>query len=59
MTSRANVQSLALNNSILFAVDGDTSVESFNIAVPSIPTGVGAITTLPGANAVTVSAGRF
>ena len=59
VTSRANVQSLALNNSILFAVDGDTSVESFNIAVPSIPTGVGAITTLPGANAVTVNAGRL
>src|SRR5207302_6929861 len=59
VTSRANVQSLALSNSILFAADGDTSVESFNIAVPSIPTGVGAIASLTGANAVAVSAGRL
>jgi hypothetical protein len=59
ITSRANVQSLALSNSILFAADGDSSVESFNIAVSSIPTGVGAITSLPGANAVSVNAGRL
>jgi hypothetical protein len=59
VTSRANVQSLALSNSILFAADGDTSVESFNIAVPSIPTGVGAIASLPGANAVAANAGRL
>jgi hypothetical protein len=59
ITTRANVQSLALSNSILFAADGDSSVESFNIAVPSIPTGVGTITSLPGANAVAVNAGRL
>jgi hypothetical protein len=59
LTSRANVQSLALNNSILFAADGDASVESFNISVPSIPTGVGALASLPGANAVAVNAGRL
>jgi hypothetical protein len=58
-TSRANVQSLALSNSILFAADGDSSVESFNIAVPSIPTGAGVVTSLPGANAVAVNAGRL
>jgi hypothetical protein len=59
LTSRANVQSLALSNSILFAADGDASVESFNISVPSIPTGVGALASLPGANAVAVNAGRL
>ena len=59
VTSRANVQSLALSNAILFAADGDSSVESFNIAVPSIANGVGAVTSLPGANAVSVNAGRL
>lgn len=59
VTSRPNVQSLALSNAILFAADGDASVESFNITVPSIPTGVGAIASLPGANAVAVNAGRL
>jgi len=59
ITSRTNVQSLALSNAILFAADGDSSVESFNIAVPSIPTGVGSVTSLPGANAVAVNAGRL
>jgi hypothetical protein len=58
-TSRANVQSLALNNAILFAADGDASVESFNIAVPSIPTSAGAVASLSAANAVAVSAGRL
>jgi hypothetical protein len=59
VTSRANVQSLALNNSILFAADGDASVESFNISVPSIPNGVGTIASLQGANAVAINAGRL
>jgi hypothetical protein len=58
-TSRANVQSLALSNSILFAADGDSSVEAFNIAVPSIPAAIGAVTSLPFANAVAVNAGRL
>jgi hypothetical protein len=59
VTSRANVQSLALSTSTLFAADGDASVESFNIGVPSIPVGVGAIASLPGANVVSVSAARL
>ncbi|HEV7426219.1 MAG TPA: hypothetical protein VGQ46_07605 [Thermoanaerobaculia bacterium] len=58
-TSRASVQSLALSNSILFAADGDSSVESFSIAIPSIPNGVGAVASLPGANAVAVTGGRL
>jgi hypothetical protein len=59
VTSRPNVQSLALSNAILFAADGDSSVESFNVTVPSIPTGVGAVASLPAANAVAVNAGRL
>jgi hypothetical protein len=59
VTSRANVQSLALSNSTLFAADGDASVESFNIGVPSIPVGVGALASLPGSNALAIAAGRL
>src|SRR4051794_13735298 len=59
VTSRANVQSLALSNAILFAADGDSSVESFNISVPSIPNGAGAVASLAGANAVAVNSGRL
>src|SRR5437763_9667916 len=59
VTSRANVQSLAASNATLFAADGDASVEAFNISVPSIPNGAGAIASLPGANAVAVSSGRL
>lgn len=61
-TSSANVRSLALNaqgGSILFAADGDSSVETFNISVPSIPNGVGTIDTLPFSIAVNVTAGRL
>jgi len=59
VTSRSNVQSLALSNSTLFAADGDSTVEAFNISVPSIPNGVGAISSLPLANAVNVAGGRL
>jgi hypothetical protein len=59
VTSRTNVQSLALSNSTLFAADGDATVEAFNISIPSIPNGVGAISSLPLANAVNVAGGRL
>jgi len=59
VTSRANVQSLAMNGSILFAADGDSSIETFNISIPSIPNGVGTISSMPGANAVNVTPGRL
>jgi hypothetical protein len=59
ITSRANVQSLALSNSTLFAADGDSSVETFNISVPSIPNGIGTIASLPGATSVSAAAGRL
>jgi hypothetical protein len=58
-TSSANVRSLALNGSILFAADGDSSVESFNISVPSIPNGAGTISSLPFSVAVNAAAGRL
>lgn len=58
-TSNPNVRSLAISGSTLFAADGDTSVEGFNISVPSIPNGIGAITSLPGSVAVSAANGRL
>ena len=58
-TSNANVRSLALSGSTLFAADGDSSIEAFNISVPSIPNGIGTIASLPGAIAVNVANGRL
>jgi hypothetical protein len=58
-TSRANVVSLTLSGSTLFAADGDSSIESFNISVPSIPNGLGAISSLPGSIAVNAASGRL
>jgi len=58
-TSRANVVSLTLNGSTLFAADGDSSIEVFNISVPSIPTGLGTISSLPGSIAVNAAGGRL
>jgi hypothetical protein len=59
VTNRANVTSLALDNSTLFAADGDSSVAAFNISVPSIPNGIGTIASLPLAIAVNTAAGRL
>jgi hypothetical protein len=58
-TSRANVVSLTLNGSTLFAADGDSSIEVFDISVPSIPTGLGTISSLPGSIAVNAAGGRL
>src|SRR5262249_34265150 len=43
-TSGANVAALALNGSTLYAVDGDTSLEIFNISIPTAPQHPGAFT---------------
>ncbi len=59
VTSRANVQSLALNGSTLFAADGDSSIEAFNISIPSIPNGLGTIASLAGSIAVNATGGRL
>ena len=58
-TSSPNVRSLAISGSTLFAADGDTSVETFNISVPSIPNGIGTITSLPGSIAVSAANSRL
>jgi hypothetical protein len=58
-TSSANVRSLALSGSTLFAADGDSSIETFNISIPSIPNGSGSIASLPGSIAVTTANGRL
>ncbi|HXH95116.1 MAG TPA: hypothetical protein VNN25_26315 [Thermoanaerobaculia bacterium] len=58
-TSTPNVRSLAISGSTLFAADGDASVEAFNISVPSIPNGIGTITSLPGSVAVGAANGRL
>ncbi len=60
-TSRPNVLSLALsvNESTLFSADGDSTIETFNISIPSIPNGLGTIASLPGSLAVNVAAGRL
>jgi len=59
VTSRANVVSLALSGATMFAADGDSSVEAFNISVPSIPNGLGTISSLPGSIAVNAAGGRL
>jgi len=58
-TSRVNVVSLALSGATMFAADGDSSIEAFNISVPSIPNGVGTISSLPGSIAVNTAGGRL
>ena len=45
-TSSPNVTSLAIGGSTLYAADGDTSLEMFSIATPSIPQGIGALDTV-------------
>jgi hypothetical protein len=45
-TSGANIGSLALTGEILYATDGDTSVEVFSITAPSLPQRLGAFSTL-------------
>jgi hypothetical protein len=45
-TSGANIGSLALTGDILYATDGDTSVEVFSILTPTLPQRLGAFSTL-------------
>jgi hypothetical protein len=60
-TSRSNVLSLALNanESTLFAAEGNSTIDTFNISVPSIPNGLGTIASLPGSIAVNTAGGRL
>lgn len=58
-TSRANVTSLALASNTLYAADGDTTVEFFNVSIPSVPQRTGAIETQLRAGEVHVGGDGF
>lgn len=45
-TSSANVTSLAMTGSLLFAADGDSSVETFDLTSPQLPQAKSSITSL-------------
>lgn len=47
LTSSANVTSLALSGSTLYAADGDNSVEIFSITIASLPQHTGTVASLP------------
>lgn len=46
-SSSPNVTSLSVGRTTLYAADGDTTVEMYSIAVPSLPQGIGTIEALP------------
>ncbi|HYH07334.1 MAG TPA: hypothetical protein VEK11_09785 [Thermoanaerobaculia bacterium] len=46
-TSSPNVTSLAAGRNTLYAADGDSTVETFAIAVPALPQGTGSLESLP------------
>lgn len=54
-TSSPAVLSLAIDRTTLYAADGDSTVEKFSIAIPSLPQGIGALATLPRATSVHAS----
>jgi hypothetical protein len=56
-TSSPNVTSLAASGSTLYAADGDSTVETFNIA--AVPQGTGALTAMPRASAVHIAGDGF
>lgn len=45
-TSSPNVTSLALDGAKLYAADGDTTLETFSLAIPSIPQNTGTLDTV-------------
>ena len=51
-TSNLNVTSLAIADTLLYAADGDSSVERFSIATPALPQRTGALESLPRSLAV-------
>ena len=58
-TSSANVTSLAVRDTILYAADGDSSVERFTLSQPATPAAVNAFTSLPRSVSVKSSNGRL
>jgi len=57
-TTSGTANSLARLDSTLYAADGDSSVEAYSIAVPSLPQKVGVFTSLPRSTGVSVAGGR-
>jgi len=58
-TSAANVTSLALAGNTLYAADGDSSVETFNIDIPSLPQATGALSSLARVTSVKANNGKL
>ena len=58
-TSAANVTSLALVGNTLYAADGDSSVEIFNIDIPSLPQATGALSSLARVTSIKANNGKL
>ena len=56
-TSSPNVTSLAIGRNVLYAADGDNTLEMFSISFPSLPQNIGSLETLPLAASVHFTAG--
>ncbi|HJQ38352.1 MAG TPA: hypothetical protein VKB93_14540 [Thermoanaerobaculia bacterium] len=56
-TSRATVTSLAVNGNTMYAADGDASVETFTLSIPSLPQGTAPLDSLARSSSVHVSNG--
>lgn len=52
ITTSPNVTALAVTRNVLYAADGDDTIETFTVSVPSIPQGTGSIETVQRATAV-------
>ena len=59
LTTGANVTSLALAGSTLYAADGDSSVEVFSIAIPSVPQKLTGVDSLPRPTSVKATSSRL
>ena len=58
-TSSANVTSLALLGTTLYAADGDSSVEAISIDIPSLPQPLGTVASLPRVTSVRANNGKL
>ncbi len=58
-TTTSNVTSLAVSGSLLYATDGDNTVDIFNITVPLLPQKTGQLTSLPRSTSVHTTATRI
>lgn len=59
VTSSPNVSSLAISRNVLYAADGDATVETYTIAIASLPQGTGALETFPRATAVHATSDNY